>query len=133
MGLLVHANMYHLTGLGATQQYVDALECTLQADPADRLSQATNVTPTVELASMTRTIGVGCVLADRTGASLPRGELAFTKLLAAHATTRTRLRAVREQCTLHHLTLRELAIAVDNNTVDLVTTSAAKRIKAVLT
>ena len=58
---------------------------------------------------------------------------AFTKLLAAHATTRTRLKTVREQCTLHHLTMRELAIAVDNDSIDVESTSSAKRMKAVLT
>lgn len=133
VGLLVHANMYHLTGPGITDQYVAALECTLAADPADRLSQTTNFTPTVELASMVRTIGVSHVLATPSRGRLPRGELAFTKLLAAHATTRTRLKTIREQCTANHLTMRELAIAVDKESVDADSTSSAKRIRAILT
>jgi hypothetical protein len=82
---------------------------------------------------MVRTIGVSHVLATQPRGRLPRGELAFTKLLAAHATTRTRLKTVREQCTLHHLTMRELAIAVDNDSIDVESTSSAKRMKAVLT
>lgn len=133
VGLLVHANMYHLTGPGITRQYVDALECTLLADPADRLSQSTNFTPTVELASMVRTIGVSHVLAAQPRGRLPRGELAFTKLLAAHATTRTRLKAIREHCTTHHLTMRELAVAVGDKTIDVETTNSAKRICTILT
>jgi hypothetical protein len=133
VGLLVHANMYHLTGPGATEQYIEALECTLRADPADRLSQSASFTPTVELASMTRTVGVGSIVAAHPRGSLPKGELAFTKLLAAHATTRTRLKALREQCTLHHLTLRELAIAVDKKAIDVESSSAGKRIKAIVT
>jgi hypothetical protein len=132
VGLLVHANMYHLAGPGATASYARALECTLLADPADRLSQATNFTPTVELASMVRTIGIGHILAGNRHGRLPQGELAFTKLLAAHATSRTRLRAVREQCTLHHLTMRELAMCVDRGTVDVESTSMARRVLAVL-
>jgi hypothetical protein len=132
VGLLVHANMYHMAGPGATPQYLKALECTLMADPADRLSQSNNFTPTVELASIVRTIGVGQVLSERRMGTLPSGELPFTKLLAAHATSRTRLKAVRELCTNHHLTMRELAMAIDKDIVDVATTGAARRAKTVL-
>jgi len=132
VGLLVHANMHFLTGTGATPLYLKALDCTLMADSADKLSQAVNFAPMVELASMVRTVGVGQVLSKSPKKTLPRGELTFTKLLAAHATARTKLKAVRELCASHRLTMRELAMAMDGGLIDAEATGVGRRAKAVL-
>ena len=132
VGLLVHANMHLLLGPGTTPIYLEALDCTLMADSADKLSQAVNFVPMVELASMVRTVGVGQVLSKSSKNTLPRGELTFTKLLTAHATARTRLKAVRELCVSHRLTMREMAMAMDGDLIDAEATGVGRRAKAVL-
>ena len=58
VGLLIHGNMSLISGDKVTDAYLAALEYSIIADPADRLSHVSNQSLIVELSSMIRTIGV---------------------------------------------------------------------------
>ena len=135
VGLLVHANMNHLCGTKVNSNYLKALQCTILADPADRLSHASTHTPIVELSSMIRTIGVSQTIthSGTPPKALPAGKLIFTKLLAAHATIHTRLGAVRELCNTHNCTFRELAYLYNKEQLETDDSVASKRVKAIIT
>lgn len=136
VGLLIHGNMPLVTGDKVSAAYLDALDCTVLADPADRLSHISNQSLIVELSSMIRTVGVSQTLRLRHGIEMPMptAPLAFTKLLAAHATIRTRLGAVRDLCNAHQCTFRELTFLYARNKVESTasTSVALKRLKSIL-
>ena len=136
VGLLIHGNMSLVAGDRVSAAYLDALECTVLADPADSLSHVSNQSLIVELSSMIRTVGVSQTLRiqHRLMIPLPPTALAFTKLLAAHATIRTRLGAVRDLCHAYQCTFRELTFLYARNRVDSTpsTSVALKRLKSIL-
>ena len=119
VGLLIHGNISMISGDKVNSAYLNALECTILADPADRLSHISNQSLIVELSSMIRTIGVSQTLRIHNNISKPiqPTPLAFTKLLAAHATIRTRLSAVRDLCNVYQCTFRELAFLYGSNKI----------------
>ena len=136
VGLLIHGNMSLISGDKVTDAYLAALEYAIIADPADRLSHVSNQSLIVELSSMIRTIGVSQSLRTHSNIStpLPSTPLAFTKLLAAHATIRTRLGAVRDLCNHYQCTFRELGFLYGRNKVEPTekTSVAVKRLKSML-
>lgn len=136
VGLLIHGNMSLVAGDKVCDAYLNALECTVLADPADRLSHISNQSLIVELSSMIRTIGVSQTLRihHSIDTPLPSAPLAFTKLLAAHATIRTRLGAVRDLCNACQCTFRELTFLYARNRVEPTagTSVALKRLKSIL-
>ncbi len=136
VGLLIHGNMNFISGDKVNTAYLNALECAILADPADRLSHISNQSLIVELSSMIRTIGVSQSLRTHSNilTPLPFTPLAFTKLLAAHATIRTRLTAVRDLCNAYQCTFRELTFLYGKNKVeaDDKTSVAVKRLKSML-
>lgn len=136
VGLLIHGNMSLISGDKVTDAYLAALEYAIIADPADRLSHVSNQSLIVELSSMIRTIGVSQSLRTHSNilTPLPSTPLAFTKLLAAHATIRTRLGAVRDLCNHYQCTFRELGFLYGRNKIEPTekTSVAVKRLKSML-